>query len=121
MDGTLHSALGRDAILGHRFRITVDRPVGFRHEKHGDVLVYPINYGEIEGLPGGDGEWQDVFILGVTEPLTSFEGRIVAIIHRLDDVEDKWVTCPDGMTPTDEEILAAVSFQEKYYHSVLIR
>lgn len=117
MKEELSSSLSRGEIFSREFEISVDRPIGTRHPKHGTEIVYPINYGEIVGLVGGDGEYQDVYILGVSEPLETFRGRIVAIIHRLDDVEDKWVTCPAGQSYTAEQIRAAVDFQERYYHS----
>lgn len=119
MREVLSSSLSREEIFSQTFEVSVDRPIGTRHPKHGTEIVYPINYGEIVGLVGGDGEYQDVYILGVSAPLRTFRGRIVAIIHRLDDVEDKWVTCPEGQSYTAEEIRAAVDFQEKYYHSEL--
>ena len=31
-------------------------------------------------------------------------GKIIAIVHRNDDVEVKWVIAPEGMTFTKEEI-----------------
>ena len=48
--------------LGKPVHVVVDRPIGYRH---GDT-VYPVNYGYIPGMIGGDGEEQDTYILGVT-------------------------------------------------------
>ncbi len=59
----------------------VDRPIGSFHPKHPNIQ-YPINYGYIEGLMGGDGEEQDVYILGPKEPLKEWKGKVIAIIHR---------------------------------------
>lgn len=97
-------------------RITahIDRPLGSVHPKHPD-LIYSVNYGYVPGVMAPDGDWQDVYILGVDEPLTCFTGRRIAIIRRRDDVEDKWVLAPEGMTFTAEEIMAAVRFQEQYF------
>ena len=67
-----------------------------------------------------DGEEQDVYILGVDEPVESFTGRIIAIVHRHDDVEEKWVCAPDGMTFTEEEIAKYLHFQEQYFNSEII-
>ena len=36
-----------------------------------------------------DGEEQDAYIIGVDEPVKKFTGKVVAIIHRKDDIEDK--------------------------------
>lgn len=100
--------------LGKTIKVTVDRPLGSHHPEYKD-LVYPVNYGYFEGLSAPDGEWQDVYILGVYEAVNSFEGKVIAVIHRLDDIEDKWVVCPDEYSFTKEEIFEATEFQEKYY------
>lgn len=99
-----------------RITVRIDRPLGSRHPRHPD-LIYPVNYGEVVGVPAPDGDWQDAYILGVDVPLTTFTGRRIAIIHRLDDVETKWVLAPDGMSFTAAEIMEAVRFQEQYFDS----
>lgn len=78
-------------------------------------MYYPINYGYIEGIMSPDKEEQDAYILGVDEPVKEFTGRIIAIIHRLDDVEEKWVVAPENLSFSKEEIIAQVLFQEKYF------
>ena len=94
----------------------IDRPLGSAHPKHPD-LIYPVNYGEVVGVLAPDGDWQDAYVLGVDKPLTSFTGRRIAVIHRRDDVETKWVLAPEGMTFTAAEIMGAVHFQEQYFDS----
>ena len=106
-------------MLGKTVTITIDRPLGSRHPRYPDLL-YPINYGYIAGIMGGDGEEQDAYLLGVSEPVKAFTGRVIAIIHRTDDVEDKWVVCPEGQTFTKGEILDQVHFQEQYFQSEIV-
>lgn len=101
-------------MLGATVTVTVERPMGSCHPEH-PTLFYPINYGYIEGLMGGDGEALDAYILGVDTPLTRFRGRVIAVIHRRDDVEDKLVVAPEGASYTREEIIAATHFQEQYF------
>lgn len=104
-------------ILGSTVDIEMDRPMGAVHPKHPD-LIYPINYGFVPGLLGGDGEGQDVYLLGVNEKIDMYMGaKVIAVIHRLDDNEDKWVACPAGMSFTEEDVRRLTDFQEKYYHS----
>lgn len=95
-------------------KVVVDRAMGTKHPKHPDI-VYPINYGYIPGIIAPDGEEQDAYILGVNEPVWEFEGEVVAIIHRFDDVEEKWVVAPVGSSFTKEEIEKQVAFQEQYF------
>ncbi len=106
-------------MIGDIVTVTVDRPLGSYHPKHPD-MYYPINYGYIEGIMAPDGEEQDAYILGVSEPVKRFTGHIIAIIHRADDVEEKWVVAPEGVSFTKEEIAEQVRFQERYFRSEII-
>lgn len=101
-------------MIGDTVKVTVDRPLGSYHPEHKD-MYYPINYGYIEGIMAPDKEEQDAYILGVDKPVKEFTGRIIAIIHRLDDVEEKWVVAPENLFFSKEEIIAQVLFQEKYF------
>ena len=103
------------SYLGKRVVIGIDRPVGYVHKKEKYSLTYPINYGYIPGVIGGDGEELDVYLLGVNEPVCEYECEIIAISHRHNDVEDKLVGAPVGMRFSKEEIAEAIRFQEQYY------
>ena len=103
-------------MTGQRVEVRVDRPLGSAHPSYPD-LIYPVNYGYVPGVMAPDGEEQDAYILGVQEPLARFTGRVIAVIRRLDDVEDKWVVAQEGCRFTREEIAAAVHFQERYFRS----
>ena len=103
-------------MIGRIVTVTIDRPLGSCHPKHPDIY-YSVNYGYIEGIIAPDGEEQDAYVLGVNEPVSEFTGKIIAIIKRLDDVEEKWVVAPENMTFTKEEIMKQVEFQEKYFNT----
>ena len=105
-------------MLGKVVTVTVDRPLGSYHPQHKNIY-YEVNYGYIEGIISGDGEEMDAYILGVNEPLSHFTGRVIAIIHRINDVEDKLVVAPDGLSFTKEEIIRATHFQEQYFKSTI--
>ncbi len=101
-------------ILGSTVSGSIDRPLGSRHPDHPDML-YPVNYGYVDGLTAGDGEEQDVYVLGEHEPVSTFTGRVIAVCHRLNDVEDKWIVSTDGQPRSEAEIRAAIDFQEQYF------
>ncbi len=107
------------SILGQIVTVTVDRPLGTRHPRHPEI-IYPVNYGYVEGIPAPDGDWQDAYILGVNEPIETFTGPVIAVIRRRNDVEDKWVVAPAGAALTAAEIAAATHFQEQYFQIELI-
>ena len=112
---TLRKALVK-SYLGKTVRIVMDRPIGTPHPKHPEIL-YPINYGYIPEVYGGDGEELDVYLLGVTERAEEYTARIIGIVHRKNDVEDKLAAAPEGMSFTAKEIEDIIHFQEQYYDS----
>ena len=98
-------------FLDKTVTVQVDRPIGYRQ---GDIL-YPINYGFLPGVAGGDGEEQVASTYGVDTPVDTFTGRVIAVIRRHDDCEDKLVVAPEGVCPHQAQIAAAVHFQEQYF------
>ena len=100
--------------IGSSITVTIDRPLGSHHPKYPD-MVYPVNYGYVKGVMAADGEEQDAYVIGVEEAVKEFTGILIAIVHRRDDVEDKWVVSPAGMSFTKEEIAQQVAFQEKFF------
>ena len=107
-------------ILGKKVVVTVDRKMGTYHPERKDIL-YEVNYGYVENVLAGDGEEQDAYILGIDYPVERFEGIVTAIIHRINDNEDKWVVIPVNAVVSDEEILRKTNFQEKFFKIRLIR
>ena len=107
-------------MIGSIVKVVIDRPLGSRHPQHRD-LIYPINYGYIEGIIAPDGDEQDAYVLGVHTAVKEFTGRVIAIIHRNDDIEEKWIVAPDGIDFTDEEIAKQVRFQEQYFDHIIKR
>ena len=123
--------------LGRRVTVRIDRPLGSRHPRWG--FLYPVNYGYLPGVIAPDGEELDAYVLGlkeslglkeplglkeslgVEEPMAEFTGRCIAIIHRLDDDDDKLVVVPKGVTLTNDEISAQTLFQEQFFESLIVR
>ena len=99
--------------------VKMDRQLGSKHPEHG--FIYPVNYGYIPGTVSGDGEELDAYVLGEHKPLEEFTGRVIAIIHRTSDNDDKLVVMQDGRDYTDEQIRALTEFQEQYFESIIYR
>lgn len=111
--------IARD-FLGKTVAIKIDRPLGSKHPEHG--FVYEVNYGFVPGTKAPDGEEIDAYLLGINEQVDEFTGNCIAIIHRMDDDDDKLVIVPEGAKEmNDEEILKAVNFQEKWFNSMVVR
>ena len=101
-------------MIGKSVTVIVDRPLGSYHPEHTD-MYYPINYGYVEGIMAADGEEQDAYILGVDKAVNEFTGKIIAIVQRKEDVEEKWVVAPEDKIYTKQEIWEQIYFQEKYF------
>ncbi len=99
--------------------VHIDRPLGSAHPDF-PALIYPVNYGSVSGLLAPDGEEQDAYVLGVDTPVETFAGERIAVIHRADDVETKWVVVPTGLRLSVEQILEQVHFQEKFFQSSVV-
>lgn len=104
-----------DKYLGKTVDIEIDRPVGYVHKKAGYTLVYPLNYGYIPGVYGGDGEELDVYLLGVSEPVSRYTCRVIGAAIRRNDNEDKLIAAPPGIGFTAREAYESIAFQEQWY------
>lgn len=114
MDSLTRKALV-EKYLGETVRIEIDRPIGYVHKKEKYTLVYPINYGYIPGVYGGDDEELDVYLLGVDEPVKEYACKIIGAVLRKNDVEDKLIAAPEGMNFTADEAYKMIEFQEQWY------
>ena len=95
-----------------RVKVIIDRPIHSEHPEH-KGLIYELNYGYVEGIIAPDGEEQDCYVMDVDVPINEYEGYVIAIIKRFDDVEKKWVVSNRDFTV--EEIRRKTHFQEQYF------
>ena len=105
--------------LGKELNIVIDRKLGSKHPEYG--FIYPVNYGYVPDTTSGDGEELDCYLLGVFEPVKSFKGKCIAIIHRVDDDDDKLIIVPKNKEYSDDVINALVEFQERYFEHIIVR
>lgn len=105
--------------LGKKVTVEIDRKLGSKHPKHGHM--YMLNYGFIPNTISGDGEELDAYVVGCFEPVETFEGNVIAIIHRINDDDDKLIVAPEGINYSDDAIRAMTKFQERFFESIIIR
>ena len=105
-------------FLGKKVKVVMDRPMGSKHPKWN--FIYPINYGYVPNTISGDGEELDAYIVGIFEPVEEYEGKCIAVIHRLDDDDDKLVIAPEEKIYTKQQIEALVEFQERFFEHEII-
>ena len=105
--------------IGKTVKVKIDRPLNSKHPKHG--FIYELNYGYVPNTISGDGEELDCYVLGIDKPIDEFEGKCIAVIHRINDNDDKLIIVSEGTNYTDEEIRKLTKFQEQYFESVIMR
>ena len=105
------------SLLGKKVIVTVDRKINSMHHD----IIYELNYGYIEEMTALDGDSQDAYIINETELFDVFEGYVVAIIKRLDDVEDKLVVSKTKDDVNLKDIERQVSFQERFFKHIIIK
>jgi len=105
--------------IGKKVEIVIDRPLGSRHPKHN--FMYMINYGYIPNTISGDGEELDAYLLGEYEPVEKSKGKVIAVIHRTNDDDDKLIVSKEGKDYSDDAIRALTEFQERFFESEIYR
>lgn len=63
----------------------------------------------------------DAYVVGEFEPIKSFEGIVIAVVLREDDDDPKLVITKSRVKYTDEQIMALVEFQERFFKSRIVR
>ena len=106
--------------IGKEVYVKIDRPLGSSHPKHHNH-IYLVNYGFVPNTISGDGEELDCYVLGEYKPIKEYKGKCIAVIHRLNEDDDKLIIVAENKNYTDNEIRLLTDFQEKYYKSVIIR
>jgi len=109
------------SYLGKIVKAVIDRPLWSKPVKEHPDFMYELNYGYIPNTISGDGEELDCYVLGVDEPIKEFEGECIAIVHRLNEIDDKLILVPIGKKYTIKEIKDLIYFSEKHHKSVVIK
>ncbi len=118
-EGFLNSVKNYNYI-GKTIDAVIDRKIGDPHP-HYPESKYPINYGYIPNTISGDGEELDVYVLGEREPKEKCVGKIIAIIHRTNNNDDKLVMSTNGEDYNMDEIRKETYFIEQYFESIIIK
>lgn len=105
--------------IGKIIDVKIDRELGSTHPKHG--FIYPVNYGYVPNTLSGDGEELDCYLLGVFDPVSTYTGKCIAVIHRINDDDDKLIVVPEEKEYSDDAINALIEFQEQYFKHIILR
>jgi len=104
-------------ILGEKFKVHITNPIGSCLDTNNNV-IFKVNYGIVDGVIDASGEPQYAYVLDEDKPIDTFEGYLVAIVHRVNDVENKWVISNYHLSK--EEIYEKISFIEGFFNIEII-
>lgn len=103
--------------LGKKVAIVIDQAYGTYYKN----ARYTSNYGYVPNTLAPDGAELDAYFLGPKKPLLTATGICIAVLHRLEDDDDKLILVEDGKTLTDAQIEKAVHFREKFFKHTIVR
>lgn len=93
--------------IGSIVDVSIDRPIS---------ETQPTNYGYIEKFYSLDSEKLDAYVLD--DSGSTYRGKVIAVIHRKNDIEDKLVVANEYYSVDD--IKSRVLFQEQYFDFEII-
>ncbi len=116
-DGNSHSLVMCREYLGKEVTLEIDQAYGTTYKG----AVYEANYGFVPGTVAPDGLGLDGYFLGPQEPLTTATGMCIAIVHRLEDDDDKLIVVEKGSQWSKEQVAQAVHFKEQHFkHEIIL-
>ena len=98
-------------MLGKYVRVRVTNPIRSVNRQFG--FIYQLNFGVIEGKKRYDSASSGAYIMGITHPVRTFDGRVIAAIRRSDGSPTVYVVAPKSMRFISYQIEDAVAFAEK--------
>lgn len=99
-------------VFGNTYKVNITQPIGSTSDFAPDI-VYEVNYGMVEGAFDVFDDPQEAYVLTDNKDIKSFTGKLIAIIHRINDVKNIWVISDKSYTK--EEILERVNFMEQFF------
>ena len=102
--------------LGQTVEVVIDKPINYIE----DDMTYIQNYGHLLNLKTPDNKFQEAYVIGIDKPIKSFNGKVIAIINRINEGEDKLVVCDESKSFNKDEILEMVNFLEKNFKSKIV-
>ncbi len=96
-------------MLGSYVRVKVTNPIHSLNTQFG--FDYKLNYGTIEGKKVFGSSPACAYILGVNQPVRTYDGRVVAVLKRSDGTS-VYIVSPKNMKFVFHQIADAVSFAE---------
>lgn len=111
------------SLIGKELDAIITRPIGTVHPRYKDI-IYEVNYGILKDYELKDNKELKTYIVGESMPTSQngiYHGKVLAILHRLNDDNDRIIIAPIGRTLSDDEIISKTEFAEQYFVSEIIR
>ncbi len=98
-------------MLGKYVRVRVTNPIHSQNRQFG--FEYQLNFGVMEGKKRFDNNVYGAYIMGITHPVRTFDGRVIAVIRRADGSAPVFVVAPKSMRFIAHQIEEGIAFAEK--------
>lgn len=95
-------------MLGKYVRVRVTNPIHSVNRQFG--FTYLLNFGTIEGKKRYDSVSCGAFIMGITHPVRTFDGRVIAVVRYSDSPSPVYVVAPKSTRYISHQITDAVAF-----------
>lgn len=91
-------------MLGRMVTVAVTDSIGSQK----DGKTYPLNYGYIKGYRQKDGKIQPAYVYGMSNPVYSFNGVVVAVLYH-EDGSTVWMVAPKRNAVFEPELMRALN------------
>lgn len=95
-------------MLGKYVRVKVTHPINSHNAE--ENITYNLNFGQVEGGKHFNTSVKGAYIMGISHPVRSFDGRVIAVVHYRDNNTVYIVVAPKSTRFINIDIMGAMQF-----------
>ncbi len=95
-------------MLGKYVRVRVTHPINSYNAE--ENITYNLNFGQVEGGKRFNSSVKGAYIMGISHPVRSFDGRVIAVIRYCENNSVYIVVAPKSTRFINIDIINAMSF-----------
>ena len=98
-------------MLGKYVRVKVTHPINSHNAE--ENITYNLNFGTVEGGKHFNSSVRGAYIMGISHPVRSFDGRVIATVHYTDNDSLYIVVAPKSTRFINIDIIKSMEFALK--------
>ena len=95
-------------MLGKYVRVKVTHPIHSHNAE--ENLTYDLNYGQVEGGKHFNANVKGAYIMGISHPVRSFDGRVIAVVRYKDSSDVYIVVAPKSTRFINIDVITSMAF-----------